>query len=680
MIKFGHRRVGCVAVALLVALVSCIDSLENVCNPPRSYPNADAQWSDRTLGAYVTYTCRDGYQMAGPAETVVKYCDENGRWRSKIRPACTPIQCTNPKTPLYGNVTYAVGSGEYGSVVAFSCDEYYEPMVTSSGLYAQCQANGTWSMNCDAPEDLHGTVIHVNDHVCLYYSGADDEPLNWTASQQVCADHGGSLVKVSDGEIQALIVEHLEDINDNASYWIGASELQTLTQSSRLWGWQDGSPVRDTFWGNDEPTSDTNAGNSTGQCVAVDPALGYEWNDLDCSLKHGFICQFGQIGVCSDPGAPLHGSRTELACQGEVGGFISGCLVKFSCDPGYRLAGPSSSTCDSLGRWTEELPTCGPRRCGVPPPKRDMANVQSDEYRGIAVYQCGNESRPTGGDVFVYCKQDGAWSQSAVQCQDWTFIGVVGALGILLLVAFIVIFILAAVRGRNIRAATSDRPLIQARGQKHRSDLDPTYYSIRYPATPFSQPEGSHLEFLKRKLSDVDKGERRQEFTQNVATYNVQNVPQDDGNYLEPIKPAAVEGAKMDRLDSGEYENPLSPKSCESGRVGDKAKDAPFPQQEEESKNSMLNDYIIVLPDPPAESSGAADNSVSVAGSVEGTAANHEVKVEAADQSSGVASEEKKNSPESPGGGKDVIPSSQNGLQVPSLNYDKNNFGSTVEL
>lgn len=70
----------------------------------------------------------------------------------------------------------------------------------------------------------------------------------------------------------------------------------------------------------------------------------------------------GESGICGDPGEPLHGSRTLLACDendGQGGGlFLEGCLITFRCGPGFRLVGEGSSTCESTGRWSNDLPTC----------------------------------------------------------------------------------------------------------------------------------------------------------------------------------------------------------------------------------------------------------------------------------------------------------------------------------
>ena len=74
----------------------------------------------------------------------------------------------------------------------------------------------------------------------------------------------------------------------------------------------------------------------------------------------------GEDGLCGDPGVPLDGSRTLLACDQDIGQgegqFVEGCLITFRCDPGYRMIGESSSTCESNGSWSNDLPICE-RKC-----------------------------------------------------------------------------------------------------------------------------------------------------------------------------------------------------------------------------------------------------------------------------------------------------------------------------
>ena len=54
---------------------------------------------------------------------------------------------------------------------------------------------------------------------------------------------------------------------------------------------------------------------------------------------------------CGDPGAPIHGTKW-------VGSTSLDSIVKYMCDPGFRLVGKSFRVCRSSGAWSGQLPSC----------------------------------------------------------------------------------------------------------------------------------------------------------------------------------------------------------------------------------------------------------------------------------------------------------------------------------
>ncbi|XP_003731137.2 CUB and sushi domain-containing protein 1 [Strongylocentrotus purpuratus] len=685
-------------LTVILQIVVPILGHENLCPIPTDFPNSKVEWSDRTLGAYATYSCREGYEMTGPAETVVAYCDENGSWRSSIRPECIVVQCQLPVVPAYGNVTYLTGRGEYGSVVLYQCDRYYRRFGTAS---AQCLSDGTWSktppvckIHCNTPVLPNGTVSHLNDHVCLEFS---DDLLDWRTAQARCQDDSGSLVIIRDDEAQETISMTLADIIDvdgSDRFWIGAEERRSsVVQETRNWQWVDGTLVDDVFWGPGEPTSATDSP-SRGECVDLDSAMDFEWNDNNCSIDQRYICQFGESGICGDPGEPLHGSRTLLACdENDDGLFVEGCLITFSCDPGFRLVGESSSTCESTGRWSEELPTCERKLCSTRPTSENLEETLSNSYRGVAVYRCPTGSYAVEGDAFAFCRQNGVWSTPNLLCEtsitisvtsqpsldpDWTFIGIVGALGILLLIAILIIIILAAVRNKNLNSRRKNiRPLPHASASsRKRRSTENTYYSIRKPIpSPPAERSGQEVELRQmRRLSDV--GESTTAVAQQSLTYDKSDALVTDSDYLEPIKVLHPESLKIPpRLPSGEYVDPLSPRSGTYDEIDD---DVMADDETVEDDDGLLNNYIILLPDDEDK----VEKKVDVAVSEE-----NETVIEKEVDTKGDEEEEKSTTDNVMGG--ETEPTERttesatlpiNGLQVPLLTLPKEGFGSTVEL
>ena len=65
-------------------------------------------------------------------------------------------------------------------------------------------------------------------------------------------------------------------------------------------------------------------------------------------LKH---CVCFTVLPCSDPGTPLHGTRS-----GDD--FHVGRQVSYHCDEGYRLDGDEIATCMSNRTWSKDVPRC----------------------------------------------------------------------------------------------------------------------------------------------------------------------------------------------------------------------------------------------------------------------------------------------------------------------------------
>lgn len=263
---------------------------------------------------------------------------------------------------------------------------------------------------------------------------------------------------------------------------------------------------------------------------------------------------------------------------------------------------------------------------------------------------------------------------------DWTFIGIVGALGILLLIAVLIIIILAAVRNKNLNSRRKNmRPLPHASASsRKRRSTENTYYSIRKPIpSPPAERSGQDVELKQmRRLSDV--GESTIAVAQHSLTYDKSDALVTDSDYLEPIKVSHPESLKNPPLlPSGEYVDPLSPRSGTYDEIDD---DVMADDETVEDDDGLLNNYIILLPDD--EYSNKVEKKVDVAVSEE-----NETVIEKEVDTKGDEEEEKSITDNVMGGETEpterttesaTLP--KNGLQVPLLTLPKEGFGSTVEL
>ena len=259
---------------------------------------------------------------------------------------------------------------------------------------------------------------------------------------------------------------------------------------------------------------------------------------------------------------------------------------------------------------------------------------------------------------------------------DWTFIGIVGTLGILLLLAIFIIVILAATRNKTLNSKSrKKRPLPSTTGKKRRSD-DVTYYSIRNPNNRFSQQDvGGYLEMSAQK----SKGGRNSKHITDISTPVHMGDSVADDAYLQPISVTQSENEKT-RILSGEYEEPMSPGSGKYDQMTE-----PSLKDYQGSENDLLNNYIILDEDEDPAKEKEALCLVKVTEVDE--EAEEEAKVEQITltvQEESIEFHEEEEEEEEEAKGENETPEeaafTQNGLDVPSIGYNKTDFGSTVEL
>jgi hypothetical protein len=126
---------------------------------------------------------------------------------------------------------------------------------------------------------------------CLYNSAA-----SWAGAEARCIEHGGHLATLGSRNAGHALFTEIGSPQGSSSFWIGLAE-----PAEGRWLWADGTRVAFTAWNPGEPN---NAGGneSCGEWLF----LSARWNDLDCLLPRGFLCETksgagkGQSGVaCS---------------------------------------------------------------------------------------------------------------------------------------------------------------------------------------------------------------------------------------------------------------------------------------------------------------------------------------------------------------------------------------------
>lgn len=121
--------------------------------------NGTVSASSATMGNSVTYSCNQGYMVAG---TAVSVCQANGTFATTA-PTCAPSACPTLVAPANGGVTPTMGTT--GTVATYSCNAGYA--LTGTAIQT-CQSAGTWSgtaptctlvtMGCTPDPCIHSTV------------------------------------------------------------------------------------------------------------------------------------------------------------------------------------------------------------------------------------------------------------------------------------------------------------------------------------------------------------------------------------------------------------------------------------------------------------------------------------------------------------------------------------------
>nr|XP_042895666.1 sushi, von Willebrand factor type A, EGF and pentraxin domain-containing protein 1 isoform X2 [Parasteatoda tepidariorum] len=93
--------------------------------------------------------------------------------------------------------------------------------------------------------------------------------------------------------------------------------------------------------------------------------------------------------------------------------------IQFHCDDGYRLDGLSTLTCSSRGLWNDSLPMCQPRSCESPPrvPHGHVIGPQDNlDVGNVVRYQC-DEGFEMKETGEMYCELKNRWAGELPRCE-----------------------------------------------------------------------------------------------------------------------------------------------------------------------------------------------------------------------------------------------------------------------
>ena len=117
---------------------------------------------------------------------------------------------------------------------------------------------------------------------CYYAStGLGEEKLNWVEARDFCRNAGGDLLSIHT-QYDLQYVATLAGKRGYNSWWIGLEQFSTFSSG---FVWSDGSPLNFINWNPGEP-NDAHGGE---KCVEM--YTNSFWNDANCGVKMGFVCE-----------------------------------------------------------------------------------------------------------------------------------------------------------------------------------------------------------------------------------------------------------------------------------------------------------------------------------------------------------------------------------------------------
>lgn len=399
-------------------------------------PSPDHGWvnvTDTSLGSMVRYSCEEGFELDGEP---VRQC-VSGRLWSNDAPVCRPVSCGNPGTVANG--TTHGGTFVYSEILHFECSPGF--VLRGSDTIA-CQANGKWTGQKPQCEPVSCGPPKVPSHITFkgeMYTYNNEVELSCQTgfilqgkSVSVCQSDGTwsheslscvpARCKTPPPIHNGRVLGSEFNLNSKVKYncdegykLIGSST--SVCQSDGLW---DKLPPRCDIITCDPP-EDISHGYLNGSTFNYDDVVeyicfeGYEVVGdplLRCSAQGLWVGTVPECQpcICSLP----------VVKFGVVIGRDRSCgdRVRFQCNDGYRLLGPSEALCQKGGVWSPGVPVCGRGRCAVAPPAVPNAVLQggSVTFQDTIIYKC----RPgyhVKGFAHLTCGRDGKWGEPRFSCE-----------------------------------------------------------------------------------------------------------------------------------------------------------------------------------------------------------------------------------------------------------------------
>ena len=421
------------------------------CPPPRGIPHGTVAGNQFTYLSSVRYSCDAGFVLAGGDDdrtSVTRKCTESGEWKPEL-PVCRRRPCPAVASIEHGR-TVSHGDPVYGSVVEFVCDAGFR---LEGRAELTCVETGRWSdapprcatIFCPPPEPVAngtavGTVsigsVYRPGSVVRYRCDAGFEVRgkttrscrgdgSWSGPKPRCdvvrcrppnsIRHGRlSLPTAPDSTVYGTKVEYRCD----PGYQLDGPAVRTCSDGSR---WSGSDPEC-------QPTAcDDPAPMRHGTVVGLEREVGAE---VEYRCDDGYRIVGDAVRNCTRDGewsgdGPYCEEQVECDKPSDVisngrmvsANFSAGATIRYVCDDGYFVDGPTNRTCQEDGSWDSPIPVCERVECPRPP-KPAHSRVEGFEYRfeERVTYACRAGYKLIGPDERI-CLANRTWSGTEPKCE-----------------------------------------------------------------------------------------------------------------------------------------------------------------------------------------------------------------------------------------------------------------------
>uniref|UniRef100_A0A668AKV0 CUB and Sushi multiple domains 3 n=1 Tax=Myripristis murdjan TaxID=586833 RepID=A0A668AKV0_9TELE len=357
------------------------------CGVPTAPVNGGVLAADYSVGTRVTYFCNSGYRLSSK-ELTTAVCQPDGTWSNHNKiPRCTVMMCPSLSSFSLDHGKWRIVNGshyEYGTKIIFTCNPGYYRVGPA---HIQCLANGVWSWRNERPRCR---IISCGD----LPTPPNGKKIGIQTTFGASAIFSCSLGYVLTGStVRECLLSGL---------WSGTETECLAGHCGVPEQMVNGQVIGENFGYRDTVVYQCNPGfRLIGSSVRI------------CQQDHNWSGQLPASVTCGHPGSPIYG-RT-------IGdGFNYNDVVRFSCNKGYTLEGPSTAQCQANRQWSHQPPTCRVVNCtdpGIPANSIRESKIEHGNFTfgSVVFYDC-NPGYYLFGSSVLTCQPAGHWDKPLPEC------------------------------------------------------------------------------------------------------------------------------------------------------------------------------------------------------------------------------------------------------------------------